>query len=60
MACDGNMLKLVIGGAASGKSEFAQRLIEEDAGGRELVYLATMESKDSESLATIERHLRLS
>ena len=53
------MLKLVIGGAASGKSEFAQRLIEEDAGGRELVYLATMEAKDSESLARIERHLRL-
>ena len=53
------MLKLVIGGAASGKSEFAQRLIEEDARGGELVYLATMEAKDRESLARIERHLRL-
>ena len=53
------MLKLVIGGAASGKSEFAQRLIEEDARGGELVYLATMEAKDRESLARIERHLSL-
>ncbi len=53
------MLKLVIGGAASGKSEFAQRLIEEDAGGGELVYLATMEARDKESLTRIERHVRL-
>ena len=53
------MLKLVIGGAASGKSEYAQKLIEKDAKGRELVYLATMEAKDRESLARIERHLKL-
>ncbi len=51
------MLKLIIGGAASGKSGFAQNLIEEDAKTGELVYLATMEAQDPESLKRIEKHI---
>ena len=48
------MLTLVIGGAASGKSEFAERLVLSLPGRR--VYLATMEALGEESAARIRKH----
>ena len=50
------MLTLVIGGAASGKSEFAENLVLTLPGRR--VYVATMEPYDRECLARIEKHRR--
>lgn len=48
------MLTLVLGGAASGKSEYAERLAVE-AGGRKF-YLATMQPFDAECEARIQKH----
>ncbi|MCI8491856.1 bifunctional adenosylcobinamide kinase/adenosylcobinamide-phosphate guanylyltransferase [Anaerotruncus sp.] len=48
------MLTLVTGGAASGKSEYAERLITACDGPR--VYIATMQPFDAESVARIEKH----
>lgn len=50
------MLTLVIGGAASGKSEFAENLVLTLPGQR--VYIATMEPYDGECLTRIEKHRR--
>jgi adenosylcobinamide kinase/adenosylcobinamide-phosphate guanylyltransferase len=44
---------LVLGGMRSGKSEYAEQLIERRGGG---VYLATATAGDSEMTARIERH----
>lgn len=52
------MLTLVIGGAASGKSEYAERLVLH-AGNGPRVYIATMEPFDEESLQRIEKHRRM-
>ncbi len=68
------MLRLITGGSASGKSAFAERLLEENAErqreaagqlreceegtGPELIYLATMAARDEESLERIQRHVR--
>ena len=46
------MLNLIIGGAGSGKSAFAENLIQRLPGQR--VYLATMEPFDDECRARIE------
>lgn len=48
------MLTLVIGGAASGKSEYAENLVKTLSGRR--IYLATMRPWDDECLARIEKH----
>lgn len=50
------MLILVIGGAASGKSEFAEELVKRLPGQR--IYIATMEPFDEECRARIEKHRR--
>lgn len=50
------MVTIVIGGAASGKSEFAEALVQTLPGQR--VYVATMEPYDGECLARIEKHRR--
>lgn len=51
------MFTLVIGGAASGKSEYAESLVLRLPGRR--VYLATMRPADPECAARIARHRRL-
>ena len=52
------MLILVSGGAASGKSEYAERLAVE-AGAGPLVYVATMEVWGEEDRLRVERHREL-
>ncbi len=47
-------LSLVIGGAASGKSDFAESLVK--GTGRSLVYLATAQAHDAEMRAKLKRH----
>ncbi|MEL7259063.1 MAG: bifunctional adenosylcobinamide kinase/adenosylcobinamide-phosphate guanylyltransferase [Pseudomonadota bacterium] len=47
-------LSLVIGGAASGKSAFAEALVKST--GRNLVYLATAQGHDPEMQAKLRRH----
>ncbi|MDR3645233.1 MAG: bifunctional adenosylcobinamide kinase/adenosylcobinamide-phosphate guanylyltransferase [Clostridia bacterium] len=52
------MTILVTGGAASGKSEIAEKLAVELNQGR-LGYFATMQATDAESLARVEKHRRM-
>ena len=49
------MMTLVIGGAASGKSEFAEGLVL-DAGNLPRYYIATMQPFDDECRARVRRH----
>lgn len=51
------MLTLVVGGAASGKSAYAERLVLQTALPR--YYLATMQVWDAECAARVERHRRM-
>ncbi len=50
------MLTLVAGAAASGKSEYAERLLLRRSGALPMVYLATMTPEGAEARARIERH----
>jgi adenosylcobinamide kinase/adenosylcobinamide-phosphate guanylyltransferase len=49
-----DMKSLILGGARSGKSRWAERLAEKS--GREVVYLATAEAGDTEMTARIADH----
>ena len=51
------MLTLVVGGAASGKSEYAEALVRKTPLPR--VYLATMQVWDAECAARVEKHRRM-
>ena len=51
------MLTLVLGGAASGKSEYAESLVLQTTGPR--FYLATMQLWDAECAARVEKHRRM-
>lgn len=51
------MLTLVVGGAASGKSAYAERLVLQTALPR--YYLATMQVLDAECAARVEKHRRM-
>lgn len=51
------MLTLVVGGAASGKSAYAERLVLQTALPR--YYLATMHVWDAECAARVEKHRRM-
>lgn len=51
------MLTLVVGGAASGKSEYAERLVLQTALPR--YYLATMQVWDAECAARVEKHRQM-
>ena len=51
------MLTLVVGGAASGKSTYAERLVLQTALPR--YYLATMQVWDAECAARVEKHRRM-
>ena len=51
------MLTLVVGGTASGKSEYAERLVLQTALPR--YYLATMQVWDAECAARVEKHRRM-
>src|SRR5262245_39262943 len=53
-AAAGAKLTLVIGGAHSGKSRYAERLIESEPGPR--IYLATAEARDDEMERRIAEH----
>ena len=49
-------LTLVLGGARSGKSSYAQHQVERRGNGQELLYVATAEAQDEEMLSRIQRH----
>lgn len=48
------MLTLILGGSASGKSEYAERLVMDQPGPH--IYLATMEPWGDEGAARVEKH----
>lgn len=50
------MVTLVIGGSGSGKSEYAEGLLD---GFSDKFYIATMQAEDEESLKRVDRHHRL-
>ena len=50
------MLTMIVGGSASGKSEYAEQLVMAQAGLH--VYLATMEPRGNEGAARVEKHRR--
>ncbi len=52
------MMVLVMGGASSGKSEYAEKLLMNLSKGEAMTYLATMESMSKASIKRIENHAR--
>lgn len=53
------MITLVIGGSASGKSEYAESHIDFISEGKKKYYIATMNVSDSESKERVERHRKI-
>lgn len=52
-------ITLVIGGSGSGKSAFAEQLLEEISDTQQKYYLATMQVYDEDGRKKVERHKRL-
>ncbi len=52
------MLVLVCGGASSGKSEYAEKLMMKLAGSQGMTYLATMEDRTEAAKKRIESHVK--
>ena len=50
------MLVLVLGGSGSGKSAFAEKIIEEVSAGGDKYYIATMKIYDAEGEEKVKRH----
>ena len=50
------MITLVTGGARSGKSDFAEKLVAEKAAGGPVLYIATATNTDGEMDDRIRRH----
>lgn len=53
------MVTLIIGGSGSGKSAYAENVIDSLSEGRKKYYIATMQVYDSEGQEKIKRHRRL-
>ena len=50
------MITLVTGGARSGKSDFAEKLVKEAAGENPVLYIATATNTDGEMADRIRHH----
>lgn len=53
------MMTFILGGSASGKSEFAESYTDRISKGKQKYYIATMHASDEESKKKIQRHRRL-
>lgn len=53
------MLTLILGGSGSGKSAYAEEYLLRAAGEKKKYYIATMQIRDTEMQAKVERHHRL-
>ncbi|MEI6859165.1 MAG: bifunctional adenosylcobinamide kinase/adenosylcobinamide-phosphate guanylyltransferase [Shewanella sp.] len=54
MSTEKNRIELVIGGARSGKSSYAERVVKES--GKPVIYIATAEVRDEEMAKRVEVH----
>ena len=55
----GNMMTLILGGSGSGKSAYAEDYLLRAAGDKKKYYIATMQIRDEEMQAKVDRHHRL-
>ena len=54
-----NMMTLILGGSGSGKSAYAEDYLLRVAGDKKKYYIATMQIRDAEMQAKVDRHHRL-
>lgn len=54
-----NMMTLILGGSGSGKSAYAEDYLLRAAGDKKKYYIATMQIRDAEMQAKVDRHHRL-
>lgn len=53
------MMTLILGGSGSGKSAYAEDYLLRAAGDKKKYYIATMQIRDAEMQAKVDRHHRL-
>lgn len=53
------MMTLILGGSGSGKSAYAEDYLLRAAGDKNKYYIATMQIRDAEMQAKVDRHHRL-
>lgn len=53
------MMTLILGGSGSGKSAYAEDHLLRAAGDKKKYYIATMQIRDAEMQAKVDRHHRL-